>query len=235
MKHKCIGFLIIILLVPSCVTIPKETVMLSKTLGNDLVVLHNSHISSVEIYFKKINEDINYLIDEIYAPFVIHYVLKLELKKFQEGDSSIFKTIELAGKKEGKEESENALNEMTDFIAAAQEQIESKRNELLLPVKKQEEKLISYINNSYESVIYANSTITGYLESIRKVKEAQQEAQAMVGLAGADTMVVNTLVKLSSLLEKAIEEGEKIDVKSEDAFKQLEAITNKIKQLTSKN
>jgi len=235
MKIKITAILIVIIVLSSCVTIPKETVTLSKTLGKDLEILHRSHRYSVQIYYGKIQDDINYFINEIYAPFAINYVLKDELKNYQKGDSSIFKTLDLAGKKEGMEESENVLKEITDFISAAQQQIDSKRNELLQPVTKQENVLLSSIDQAYESTIYANSTITRYLESIRKVKETQLEAQAMIGLAGADTLVINTMVRLSEMIEKAVEEGEKIDMKSDEAYDKLEAIVNKIKGLTSNN
>lgn len=234
-RRNIVVILIVLLALASCVTIPKETVVLSQTLGNDLMVLHNSHRNCIEIYYKEVKDNINYLIDDIYAPFIIHYVLKSELARYKNGDTSLFKVIEIAGQKEGKKEAEDALNSMLDFQTAARYQIESKRNELLSPVLKQESEIISSINQAYEDAIYANSTITGYLQSIRKVKEAQQEALSKLGLNGADTIMTNSLIKLSETIAKAVEEGKKIDIKSDDALNQLEAITKKIKQLTNKN
>lgn len=235
MKIKSIGILIAISILSACVSIPKETVTLSQTLGSDLHVLHNSHRNIIEIYYKKIKDDINYFVDDIYAPFVIHYALKSELDRYKKGEPSLYGIIKIAGQEEGKKGSEDALNEMLDFQISARKQIESKRNELLSPIIKQEAEIILTINQAYEHAIYANSTITGYLQSIRKVKETQQEALSIIGLAGADTMVTNDLVKLSELVNQAVEKGKEIDIKSDDAYNQLEAITNKIKQLTNKN
>ena len=87
MKMKNLGFLIIIFLFTACVSIPKETVTLSQTLGSDLEVLHNAHRNIVDIHFKKVKDDINSFVDDVYAPFIINYVLKGELKKFKEGKS----------------------------------------------------------------------------------------------------------------------------------------------------
>jgi hypothetical protein len=231
---KKIGFLLILLIVSGCVVIPKETVTLSKTLGGDLKVLHNAHRNMVSIYYTKITNEINSFVNDVYSPFVINYVLKSELKNYKEGNPSIFGTIEIAGKKEGKEESEKALNEMSDFLDAARKKIEAKRNELISPIITQQNQILQAVDQSYENAIYANSTITGYLESIRKVKVAQEEALSMVGLGGADTLMTNNLVKLSDQVDIALKKGKEIDIKSDDAYNQLDSIIKEIKNLTNK-
>lgn len=234
MKIRIISALVFLALFTCCVSIPKETITLSQTLGNDLIVLHNAHRNIVEIHFNKIKDNINSFVDGVYAPFVIHYVLKAELLNFKKGKSSLYGTIEILCKKEGKVESENALKEMGDFLEAAHKQIEDKRNELLIPIKKQESEVIAAINQSYEHAIYANSTITAYLQSIQKAKDTQKEALSMVGLGRADTLITNSLVKISEQVEKAVKEGKNIDIKSDDAYSQVEKITNQIEAITNK-
>lgn len=64
---------------------------------------------------------------------------------------------------------------MSQFVEAVNQQIEDKRNKLLTPIK-QENEVLKAINESYSNTFYTNSTITVYLESIRKVKNAQNEA-----------------------------------------------------------
>ena len=142
--------------------------------------------------------------DDVYAPFVIHYVLNNQLEAYKSGEPSIYKTLELAGVNGGKQETENALNEMVDFQKAAYKQIEKKRSELISPILDQEREVLSAIDKSYESVIYANSTITGYLQSVRKVKEAQQEAISMIGFGGADTLMTKNLIKFSDQISDAV-------------------------------
>jgi hypothetical protein len=231
---KKVGFLLLALLISGCVVIPKETVILSHTLGSDLKVLHNAHRNMVNIHFEKIKNEINSFVNDVYSPFVINYVLRSDLKNYKEGNPSLFGAIEIAGKKEGKEESENALNEMSDFLDAARRNIESKRNELISPIVTQQNQVLQAVNQSYEHAIYANSTITGYLESVQKVKTAQQEALSMLGLDGADTLMTNSLVRLSDQIDIALKKGKEIDIKSDDAFNQFESIIKKIKNLTNK-
>lgn len=232
-KHfpKLISKLVIISLFTSCVSIPKETITLSQTLGSDLKVLHNAHRNIIEIHFNKIEEDINSFVNDVYAPFIIHHVLKSELTNYKAGKPSLYGTIELAGKQEGKAESENALNEMTDFQDAARKQIESKRNELLSPILKQKAEIVSAVNGSYEHAIYANSTITAYLQSLQKVKATQQEALSLIGIEGADALITNSLVKVSEQVNDAIVQGKKIDPLSDDAYNQLEKVSKQIKEI----
>lgn len=235
MKIKIIGISIAFtILISACVSIPKETVTLSQTLGKDLQILHNSHRNAVDLYYNKIKKDIDRFIDEVYAPFVIHDVLKHELKQFKLGEKSIYGSIQNAGEMEGKESADKALNDMSDFLNAANHQIELKRNELLTPINKQRDEIIRKVNTSYENAIYANSTITGYLQSIRKVKETQQEALSMIGLQGVDILVTSTLVNISDKIEAAVIKGKEIDIKSDQAMQQLEEITNQIKKITNK-
>ncbi len=235
MKLKIWTTTISIIILCSCVSIPKETVQLSKVLGNDLAVLHNSHRKMVDLYYDKMENDINTFIDEVYSPFIIHYVLNEEYKKFKNGEESLYEDIEVAGKSDDMAEAKKALNTLTEFMEDANYQIEKKRKELQNPILKQKKEIIDAINKSYETAIYANSTITGYLESIRKVKESQQETLKVIGLEGKDEELNNILLKASETINYAIDKGKEIDVRSENALNEIEEISNIIKEITNKN
>lgn len=90
------------------------------------------------------------------------------------------------------------------------------------------------IDQSYQNTIYANTTLTAYLVSVQKIKENQNEALSIVGLNGLDATVTNRLVELSGFVDVALEKGEQIDIKSNEAQQQIEDIVNKIKELTKK-
>ncbi len=234
MNNKILIFIFSSLLMVSCASIPKETITLSKTISSDLQVLHDSHRNMVQLYYNGIKLNIKAFIDDVYAPFVIHHVLESELSKYQEGELSIYGVIESAGKIGGKDETEEALNVMLEFQEAANQQINTKRNELLSPILQQEREILNAIDQSYQNTIYANATLTAYLVSVRKVKESQSEALTIVGLNGLDTTVTNRLIELSGFVDVALEKGGKIDIKSNEAQQQIEDIVNKIKELTNK-
>lgn len=234
MNNKILTVIFSSLLLVSCASIPKETVILSKTIGSDLQILHDSHRNMVQLYYDGIKLNINTFIDDVYAPFVIHHVLEVELNKYKGGESSIYGIIENAEKKGGKDETEEALNIMLEFQEAANQQINEKKNELLSPILQQEREILSAIDQSYQNTIYANTTLTTYLVSVRKINESQNEALSIVGLNGLDTTVTNRLVELSGFIDMVLEKGEKINIKSNEAQQQIEDIVNKIKELTNK-
>jgi hypothetical protein len=219
----------------ACVSIPKETVTLSQTLGNDLQVLHVSHRNCLEIYYKNIKGSINSFIDDVYAPYIIHYTLNKELDNYKKGGPSLYKVIDIAGQKGGKKESDDALNKVFDFLAAARDQIEKKRNEYLFPILKQENELIFSVDQAYENAINANSTITGFLLSVRKAKETYKDDISKTRLPVEDTITTDNLVKLSEWLDQAVQEGKKIDIRSDGAYKQIDVLSKRIKQLTEQN
>lgn len=232
MKTTIVSVLIVSSILISCVSLPRETVTLSKILGNDLVVLHDSHRQLTALYFRQIKDDINLFVDDVYSPFVIHYVLNVEMERYRAGEASLFRSIENAATTEGIARSEEALNTMLEFQQAANAQIQTMRDELLEPILKQEMQVIDAINKSYEQAIRANLTISGYLESARKVKESQQETLSLVGLQGADSTMTNSLLRVSELVNAAVKKGKQIDLRSDEALLKIEEVSNQIKNLT---
>jgi hypothetical protein len=219
-------------LISSCVSIPKETVELSQTLGSDLKVLHTSHRNTVTIYYQKIKDNIQIFIKDVYAPYIINYVLKKELNSYNNGQESIFKSLNDAAKNNNVADTEKATKDMQDFLSAANRQIKKKTDELMSPIISQETELLLKIDKAYQNAMYANSTVTAYLSSIRKVKETQQEALSMIGLKNVDSLITNKLLKLSDGINEAIQKGKEIDTKSDNALNKIKEITDKIKELT---
>lgn len=220
------------ILISSCVSIPKETVELSQALGSDLKVLHTSHRNTVTIYYQKIKDNIQIFIKDVYAPYIINYVLKKELNSYNNGQESIFKSLNDAAKNNNATDTEKATKDMQDFLSAANRQIKKKTDELMNPIISQETELLLKIDKAYQNAMYANSTVTAYLSSIRKVKETQQEALSMVGLKNVDSLITNKLLKLSNGINEAIQKGKEIDTKSDNALNKIKEITDKIKELT---
>jgi vacuolar-type H+-ATPase subunit H len=232
---KIIQLLLITVLISSCVSIPKETVELSQALGKDLKVLHTSHRNVVTIYYQKIKDNINIFVKDVYAPYVINFVLKKELNSYKNNQESIFKALNDAANNNNAAATEKATKDMQDFLSAANRQIKKKTDELMNPIIAQETELLLKIDQSYQNAMYANSTITAYLSSIRKVKATQQEALSMIGLKGVDSLVTAKLLLLSEGVKEAIQKGKEIDTKSENAINKIKEITDKIKELTKKN
>lgn len=235
MKNKFTWILIVVIpLFISCGTLPQETITISETIGKDIQVLHESHKSTLKLYYNKIEGEINTFIDNVYTPYIIHYALNSEFNKYKNGESSLYKTIEEARISNKKEATETALNDMVEFTEDAYNQINLRREELLTPIRQQKDSILSKVDASYQSIIYANTRLTMYLESVRKVKDTRNEAYSIVGLDGLEDEVTEKIIELSNFLDNAIKVGNKIDVKSEEAKDKIENLINQIKEQTNK-
>ncbi len=217
----------------SCAAIPKAAVSLSQTMGSDIVALQKSHRATVDLLFERIEGDINRFVDEVYAPYVINYVLKEEMEAYENGDVSLYRTLIDAGKNATKEATSEAVQVMLEFTEAANAEVNGKREELLAPVLEQKHMLLRSIEESYANVIAANATLTAYLTSARKLKESRAGVYDQIGLECVEDWTTNQLVGLSDNLDRLIAAGNRIDVKSEEAKVQIDNLISNIKSLTN--
>jgi hypothetical protein len=216
--------------------VPKETVQLSTVIGTNIKVLENSHTTMVGLFYTEIINNINDFIEEVYAPFIINYVLKKELDNYKKNTSpSIFETIYTAASDGiSKTATSKVLTDMSDFLNAAHRQIEKKRNELLIPVQKQRDSIIFNIKISYGNTMRANSSVTNYLQSISNLKESQQKVLSVIGLKGKAEELNKSLLKVSELTKTLLAKGKEIDLKSDEAFQKMKTLTNTMKSITNK-
>lgn len=233
MKLKFSGLLILLFFLSSCASIPKETVLLSETIGKDIHELHRAHRKAIELQFNEMEADVNTFIQEVYTPFIIHFVLKEELKAKEEGRPSIYTSLEMAGTTGGKTSVDAALQDTENFLSEAYKEIEAKREETLRPVLQQKIQVLNALDQSYSNLNYANTALTGYLKSARKIKESQNEAMAMLGLGSPEELVTDNLVRVQESLSKAVKLGKDIDVKSDDALIKIRNVFEEINEITN--
>jgi vacuolar-type H+-ATPase subunit H len=234
MKFRIVFITVTFYIFNSCISVPKQTVQLSSVIGTDLKVLENSHTTMVGLFYTEIINNINGFIEDVYAPFIINYVLKKELDSYHNSQPSIFEAIEDAATKGGKANTEKAYNDMSDFLKAARTQIEKKRNELLVPIQKQRDSIILNIKISYGNTILASSSVTSYLQSISSLKESQNEVLSVIGLKGKTEELTNTLLKMSDVAKSLLTKGKEIDIKSDDAYNKMKTLTDEIKSIIHK-
>jgi vacuolar-type H+-ATPase subunit H len=234
MKFRIVFITVTFYIFNSCISVPKQTVKLSSVIGTDLKVLENSHTTMVGLFYTEIINNMNGFIEDVYAPFIINYVLKKELDSYHNSQPSIFEAIEDAATKGGKANTEKAYNDMSDFLKAARTQIEKKRNELLVPIQKQRDSIILNIKISYGNTILASSSVTSYLQSISSLKESQNEVLSVIGLKGKTEELTNTLLKMSDVAKSLLTKGKEIDIKSDDAYNKMKTLTDEIKSIIHK-
>lgn len=178
-SHHIIKFFIVIMILTicGCATVPKESVELSYTLGNDLEALHQSYKLIITRYFDSLRREINRSIDQVFIPAYINdYVETGQLLQ-------------------------HAQNKRADLVEAwariAVETIDKERTVRLEPINKAEDDLLRSVDEAFDRAIRANATITAHLNSIRQVKEVQDEILQSLKLKDVRDKINDALVKVS--------------------------------------
>jgi len=206
---------ILLIILIGCAQVPKESVELSATVGRDIAEVYRAHRELAVIFYRRIKDDINKLVDEVYAPYQIQKLLESDQKRFKQGNQlSLFAKLNAAVQEPGNTAAQKtALNFMDIFVQELRAEIENYRKDLLDPVLEQEQEVLSAIDRSYFQIHYANSIVTGHLASIVRVHDAQDEILKQFGAEGLREDVGETLAKASDEVAKLVEKGKKVEEK----------------------
>lgn len=221
LKRKFWMLFLLSFMVGGCASIPPEAVVLSQRIGADLEGLHKAHRNMVQLYYAKMRGDVNSLVDAVYAPFVMRYILAQQADEYKAGRSSLYESIE---ELKGNSEKEEALKVVAEYMEAVNQQVNEKKDELLIPLLEEERKTLLDVDEAYENTIKANHTITDHLVSLQRIKEGQQQALSLIGLGDVEDKLSRRVSELSEYVEKALKDGRKIDMKKDDAFRQVENV-----------
>ena len=198
---KTIAALVILLLlmftsilILGCASVPKESVELSYVIGNDLEALHQSYKTLIANYFDSLRREVNSAIDRTFIPAYINdFVITGKLAV-------------------------NAKAERNDLVEAwarfAVETIEKERVSRIAPIDKAEKDLLVSVNDAFDKAVRANATITAHLNSIREVKEVQDDILASLELKDLRD-------KINNSLEDASEKAKEITVSIDNAAEKL--------------
>jgi hypothetical protein len=141
--------------IAGCASVPRESVDLSYTLGQDLEALHQSHRDLVTRYFDALRGQVNYAIDQVFIPAYINdFVVSGKLIQ-------------------------HAQNQRADLVEAwariAIKRIDRERRERLQPLNDAERDLLASINGAFDKAMRANAAITAQLSSVVKTQRAQDD------------------------------------------------------------
>lgn len=231
MKNNVILILTSAVFLIGCVSIPKQTVELSETIGTDIEILHRTHRSAIALYYANIKDNINEFVDDVYKPFFINEMMQSELRMHKNDSVSIFSYMEDVSTPENRD---SLLSNMNMLNLVIEENVSGMRAQLLEPVISQEDSILSAIDQAYTNVIYGNNVLTAYLKSARKTKEAQKEALRVAGLDGFDEKFTENIINASSKINEMVEQGRKIDMKAKDFANQASSMQAIINSITKK-
>lgn len=149
-KYAAASLIILtVMIVSSCASIPKDTVLLSKEVGKGIAENQRAYISLFNRYFNQKKKLIDQAIIDKYIP---SYLANIRIELEEAGkDPSSFTAVMIK-------------DVISDVI--------KKRDEMQAELEKTRIMLIERISADHELLLQANATITGLLQSAVDVKEA---------------------------------------------------------------
>ncbi|MCK5345320.1 MAG: hypothetical protein KAR20_18045 [Candidatus Heimdallarchaeota archaeon] len=218
---KSIKLIVItLILLTGCAQVPKEAVELSATVGRDLSEMKKSHITLVDLYYTELLKDINNFVDNVYLPYQIQRTLADEIWK-----NEMLSAIESASQVDPTGNTQiEAFKKIEAFLLIIQEEVEDYRKLKLKPVQDQYASVLYSINQSYEQIHYANSIVTGYLASVVKVHDTQNEILEKLDLKNLRVDVGKGIADISDKIGELVQ-------KAKDGEEDLNSIVSKFETL----
>ena len=187
--------LLIVLNFLGCASVPKEVVELSYTVSRDLNAVHLSYGQLIKTHFDGLRKQATDFLDNEWTPTYIEKFIKTG------------KLVERATDSDPK----MVLLGVRLWAEVAVAQIEKKKKELIDPIDKDEKELLNSIDEAFAQIKTANAAITAHLNSIRKVKEVQDEALQALKVKGLRDKINKGLLSASDRANEAIEKAKKVE------------------------
>jgi len=187
--------LFMILLFMGCATVPKEVVELSYTVGDDIEAIQSSYKLLVQTYFDGLRTQTLTFLNEKWRPEYLRRYIK-------EG-----KLIENVSNNDP----DKVLIAVEVWTDIAIETIENKKDSLITPIDNDENNLMIIIDEAFANIIRSNAVITAHLNSIREVKELQDETLSALGVKDLRDKINNALIEASNKSKEMLNELKKAE------------------------
>jgi hypothetical protein len=183
------------ILLPSCASTPVEVVRLSSTLGEDLVATQTSYQLLIAKHFENLRQQANDFVDYRWRPAYLRRFIKDGdlVKRATDPDPSA------------------VLTRVGNWAQVAVEQIDAQRKALVTPINDDEKGLKTAVDEAFNRMIRANSSITAHLNSIRKVTAFQDEVLTAAGVGNLRDTINKALIDASNKTQQAIDFVDKAD------------------------
>jgi hypothetical protein len=193
-----------------CAQVPRASVELSATVGRDIAGQHNAHRATVELLFRRMRDDINRFVDDVYAPHQISAVMNHQWAlsnsaSAADRNSSLLPVLRAAFEPDADPVTQrNAIDAIELLLTEVQLSIESLRSDLLAEVAVQERQVLGELDRSYRQIHYANSIVTGYLASIVQVRDLQNDALSAAGAPALGERVSEAVASVATAVSRIV-------------------------------
>lgn len=223
LRRGCVaGWALVCLLLCSCAQVPRESIELADTVGRDVASIEKSHLKFVNLVYDTYERDVNDFVDNVYVPYYVRESLQKPSGK------QLLDSLTTAGKPAAtREQQKDAYDTAELWLQVAHERVERMRSELLAPLKAQRAEITSKLSEAYDRVQKANSAVSGYLASVAKVTDLQNDLLSKLGVPDLSDRVAQAASQISSRLDQAIPAADK-------KLKDVEALKDKLSEKLGK-
>lgn len=204
----------------ACVSVPKESVKLSESLGKSIQETQRTHLALLKSFFEEKRDRVDLFVNEVWLPEFSRnfYNIPAVQNKWDEVCAS------------------NDAQEKREFVVTLgikiQEEINEKRAELIAPLDEAEIFLEEELLVHYSKLQVSNTILTNYLASAAKVKNTQVEILNMLGVNEKEYR--NTLDAAYSFMGEINRNVDILEEGEEETQNYLDKINALIKQLKAK-
>ena len=205
-----------------CASVPPEVVELSALTGRDLVRVHTSYQTLIHEFYEQLRaRRIDYLENTWVPAYVKSWVEDGRLRDVAkgevvwdddaldpDGEPGDFVPASSVDNREAR-----LLDTILGWADAAVNDIEDKRKELLGPLNKEEKNLRKEVDLAFANLIRANAATTAYLNSLVKVKAAQDQILESFDLEETRDKINAALIQASASANEGLEKIKKADQK----------------------
>ncbi len=174
-----------------CATVPKESVELSRLVGEMIGSAKVSHVNMVNRHFDHLRSEVEYF-------------------AFHDYKEAFLKNVRKVAKEKDPNFVDLSIDEYDQFLMRIQE----KRNEWLQEVEKNRQVVLQSLEEHYAVLTQANATVTGFLRSAAEISETRE---ALLQRFGPSIGISGT--KIKEMEDKLLEGTDRIRSVMEGAMK----------------
>lgn len=179
-----------------CAVVPPEGAKLSASVGQQLQEIRKSHLAYIDRTYTILEAEANRAVDNIYGPKLITAALN--------GSSGATLMAKLEAGKKGGEDAKTAVLYTSRFLENIRKNVEAERARVLQPIRDQQAQALANANQAWNQVMQGNTTLTVYLDSLSKVRDAQDALLTQAGLGNLQDNTAATLTDISDKLNEIL-------------------------------
>jgi len=204
----------------ACVSVPKESVELSKNLGMSIEETQRTHLTLLKSFFDAKRDKVNLYVNEVWLPEFSNQLYNIPAVQNE------WDRICTSGSSQERREF------VVNMGIKIQERVNKKRTELITPLDEAEGLLEDELLLHYHQLQVSNTILTNYLASAAKVKNTQVEILNALGVNEKEYR--STLNAAYTFMGEVNNKVDILDKGKEETQNYLDTINALIQQLKAK-